>query len=65
MDEIKSRIKRQRLSTVSGPLQMLRPIKMLLPILGPLGAILAFQEFGVWGMIVVAWAALILFFKIK
>jgi hypothetical protein len=38
---------------------------MLLPILGPLGAILAYTLFGVLGMIVVAWLALILFFRIK
>jgi hypothetical protein len=41
------------------------PVKMLLPILGPLGAILAYKVFGVVGMIVVAWLALILFFRIK
>ena len=41
------------------------PLKMLLPILGPLAAIIGFQVFGVWGMIVVAWAALILYFIMK
>ena len=42
-----------------------KPVKMLLPILGPLGAILAYKVLGVVGMIVVAWVALILFFRMK
>jgi hypothetical protein len=41
------------------------PVKMMLPILGPIGAILAYKMFGVVGMIVVAWLALILFFRLK
>lgn len=46
---------------VGGP----NPIKILLPILGPLAAIVAYKFFGIVAMIVVAWIALILFFKIK
>ncbi|MCP4372324.1 MAG: hypothetical protein GY797_30100 [Deltaproteobacteria bacterium] len=40
-------------------------IKMLLPILGPVAAIIAYNLFGTLAMILVAWIALILFFKIK
>lgn len=41
------------------------PIKMLLPILGPLAAIVAYKFFGIFAMIIVASIALFLFFKIK
>lgn len=42
---------------------MKKTIKMAMPILGPLAAIIVFQATGsVWGLIIVAWAALILFF---
>ncbi|MCD4810535.1 MAG: hypothetical protein K8R17_11650 [Methanosarcinales archaeon] len=36
-------------------------LKILLPILGLLAAIVAYELFGVWAMIVIAWIALILF----
>lgn len=40
-----------------------RPLRMLLPILGPLAAIVAYQYFGPFAMIAVVGIALILFFR--
>lgn len=65
LNEIKNSLSAAKIGISVGSSGRPNLLKLALPFLGPLAAIMALQLFGVGAMIFVAWGALLLYFKLK